>query len=83
MEKYINDACKHFEALLREQIARAEAMKNAAEPIDYAKEDKIIISVADGDGIGPIIMKEALKVAYKLLDKEIKELQKRKNNQQN
>lgn len=72
MEKYINDACKHFETLLREQIARAEAMKNAAKPIDYTKEDKIIIGVADGDGIGPIIMKEALKIAYKLLDDEIK-----------
>ncbi len=72
MEKYINDACKHFETLLREQIARTEAMKNAAKPIDYAKEDKIIIGVADGDGIGPIIMKEALKIAYKLLDDEIK-----------
>lgn len=72
MENYIINACKHFETLLREQIARAEAMKNAQKPIDYSKEDKIIIGVADGDGIGPIIMKEALKVAYKLLDNEIK-----------
>lgn len=72
MEKYINDACKHFETLIREQLKRAEAMKNAAKPVDYTKEDKIIIGVADGDGIGPIIMKEALKIAYKLLDDEIK-----------
>ena len=71
MEKYIEDACKKFETLLREQLKRAENMKTAPKAKDYTKEEKIIIGLADGDGIGPIIMKEAEKVARKLLADEI------------
>ena len=35
-EKYIKEASEKFEALLREQIKRAEDMKNAAGAKDFA-----------------------------------------------
>lgn len=71
METYIKKACEQFEALLREQLARSEKMKENAGATDFANAKKIVIGIVDGDGIGPIIMKEAVKVAKKLLNNEI------------
>ena len=71
MEAYIKKACEQFEALLREQLARSEKMKENAGATDFANAKKIVIGIVDGDGIGPIIMKEAVKVAEKLLANEI------------
>ena len=71
MEAYIKKACEQFEALLREQLARSEKMKENAGATDFANAKKIVIGIVDGDGIGPIIMKEAVKVAKKLLANEI------------
>ncbi len=71
MEAYIKNACEQFEKLLREQLARSEKMKQAAPATDFANAKKIVVGIVDGDGIGPIIMKEAVKVAEKLLADEI------------
>ena len=71
MEQYIKNATAQFEMLLREQLSRCEKMKQAQKPTDFADAEKIIIGVVDGDGIGPIIMDEAVKVAKKLLADEI------------
>ena len=71
METYIKKSCEQFEALLREQLARAEKMKENAGATDFASTKKIVVGIVDGDGIGPIIMKEAVKVAEKLLAAEI------------
>ena len=71
MEAYIKKACEQFEALLREQLARSEKMKENAGATDFASAKKIVIGIVDGDGIGPIIMKEAVKAAKKLLADEI------------
>ena len=71
MEQYIKNATAQFEALLREQLARCEKMKEAAAPTDFANAEKIVIGIVDGDGIGPIIMNEAVKAAEKLLADEI------------
>ena len=71
MEQYIKNATAQFETLLREQLARCEKMKEAAAPTDFANAEKIVIGIVDGDGIGPIIMNEATKVAEKLLTDEI------------
>ena len=71
MEQYIKNATAQFETLLREQLARCEKMTQAAAPTDFATADKIVIGIVDGDGIGPIIMKEAGKVAEALLADEI------------
>lgn len=71
MEAYIKNATEQFEKLLREQIARTEKMKEAAPATDFTKAKKIVIGIVDGDGIGPIITKEAVKAAEKLLADEI------------
>ena len=71
MEELIRAASRHFEQLLREQIARQERMAQGAAAKDFAKADRIVIGIVDGDGIGPIIMREARRAAEKLLAEEI------------
>ncbi len=46
-------------------------MKAGGEPKDFSKLDKIVIGVMPGDGIGPIIMKQALRVLETLMKPEI------------
>ena len=58
-EKYITAACTHFEELLRAQIARAEKLANAPQAVDYTKKGVITVGIVGGDGIGPVIFKEA------------------------
>ena len=67
MNESIQNATAQFETLLREQIARTERMAELSKPVDYAALDKLIIGVCDGDGIGPIICTEAVRVLETLL----------------
>ncbi len=67
----IDQYCAHFRKLLEAQLERADRMENNTERTDFATKDKIIIGVIGGDGIGPIIVDEARRVAQKLLAKEI------------
>ena len=71
MEERIKEAARHFEALLREQLQRQERMAQGTQPKDYEHAERIVIGIADGDGIGPIIMREARRAAEKLLREEI------------
>lgn len=71
MENYINDALKHFENLLREQLKRVENLENGSNATDFSKKEKIVIGVIGGDGIGPIIVDEANTLLNVLLEKEI------------
>lgn len=70
-EKYIADSCAHFEALLRAQIKRAEELENAPQAVDYTKKDVITIGIVGGDGIGPIIVREAKRLLEDLLGAEL------------
>ena len=69
-EEYIETAKEQFEKLLREQLERADRLKEIPETKE--KKDTVVIGLIDGDGIGPIIMKEAESVLEKLLADEIK-----------
>ena len=71
MEELIRAASRHFEQLLREQLARQERMAQGVASKDFAKAEHIVIGIVDGDGIGPIIMREARRAAEKLLAEEI------------
>lgn len=62
---------KIFEELVKEQCERAERIKDSTGFVDYNALDKIIIGAIPGDGIGPIIMEQALKVLNILLSDEI------------
>ncbi len=71
MNYNLDEYCAHFKSVLENQLERCERMKNCAEKTDFSKKEKIIIGVIDGDGIGPIIVSEAERIARKLLEKEI------------
>ncbi len=67
-----SEAASKFAELIKSQLERNERIKAQKEFTDYEKLDKIIIGVAAGDGIGPAITKEAVRVLEFLLDKDIK-----------
>ena len=64
---YVND----FEKIISEQKNRVERMKGEGAPTDFTKKEHIVIGVIAGDGIGPIIAKEARRVLERVLAKEI------------
>lgn len=71
MEEEIRAAQEKFGELIRGEYDRIERMKAGEEITDFSKLDKIIIGILPGDGIGPIIMKQAVRVAEELLKDEI------------
>jgi isocitrate dehydrogenase (NAD+) len=71
MEKYIEAATEHFKKLLCEQLERASRLENAAKRKDFSRQNKIVIGVCYGDGIGPIICREAEALLFELLKNEI------------
>ena len=71
-EESIMKAQEAFGDLIREDYKRIDRMKQAQEPIDFGKLDKITVGILPGDGIGPVIMPLALKVMEALVGDEIK-----------
>ena len=65
----IDRACAAFRTLLTEQQARVAGM--TAEQMDYTNKATVTIGLVDGDGIGPIIMEQAVRVLEALLADEI------------
>ena len=65
----INQACEAFKKILEEQQARIANMNT--EKTDFSTKKMVTIGVVDGDGIGPIITKQATRVLEKLLADEI------------
>ena len=63
------DYSRHFEELVKEQLARVERMKNDHTAIDYSVLSPVIIGVIGGDGIGPAITA----VARQLLEYSLKD----------
>lgn len=72
MNDYINQATEKFAALLKKQLERAEKLNAGEEFTDFAALDKIVIGIIPGDGIGPIILREAERILEFLLKDEIK-----------
>ena len=71
MENEIREAITQFESLLRQQLERQERMEQAAPEKNFAGMKTITVGLIDGDGIGPIIMKQAERVLEKLLADDI------------
>lgn len=72
LSKQIENAKKHFENLVKEQLKRVEDLKNAPDWTNYEELSPIIIGILGGDGIGPEISKHAETVLRFLLEEEIK-----------
>jgi isocitrate dehydrogenase (NAD+) len=64
-------AIRHFNSLLDRQLARIERMREEEDWQDYGKLSPIVIGVVGGDGIGPIIGREAHRVMEFLLREEV------------
>lgn len=62
-----------FADLIKSEYERIERMKADVEVTDFSKIEKIVIGVLPGDGIGPIIMEQALRVVNELVKDEIAE----------
>ena len=74
MEKNVENvkaAQEKFGELIQSEFECIERMKADNEVTDFDKLKKIVIGVLPGDGIGPIIMKQALRVLNDLLAPEI------------
>lgn len=62
-------ACQQFRMLLEEQLARSEAIEPHS--TDFTTKKVVTIGLLDGDGIGPIIMEQAVRVLEQLLADEV------------
>ena len=62
-------ACEHFRKLLTEQLYRIENANT--DRVDFENKDNITIGIVPGDGIGPIIMEQAVRVLNALLADKI------------
>ncbi|MCH3951294.1 MAG: isocitrate/isopropylmalate family dehydrogenase [Acidaminococcus sp.] len=71
-EKMIQEAEKKFGQLIREDLKRIDAIKKLPPRKDFTKLSHIKIGIMPGDGTGPTLMKQALRVAKSLLADEIK-----------
>ena len=67
----IEKAKEHFAKLLVEQLLRVDQIKAGDTWVDYSKLHPLIIGVVGGDGIGPYITKEAVRVLSHVLADEI------------
>ena len=68
----VEAAKEHFGQLVEEQLARVERLKNELGWLDYATLRPIVVGVCGGDGIGPFITGEAVRVLEHLLAPEVK-----------
>jgi len=67
----IKAAQEKFGELIQSEFERIERMKVDKEVTDFMKLDKIVVGILPGDGIGPLIMKQALRVMDALMQPEI------------
>ncbi len=70
-EKEIESAVEQFRTLMQEQLARQNKMELGSSAKDFTKQEKIVVGVCGGDGIGPILMRETKRIIEVLLKKEI------------
>ena len=68
----IDTAKEHFAKLVEEQLARVERLKNELDWLDYQNMSHVVIGVCGGDGIGPSITGESVRVLEYLLGPEVK-----------
>lgn len=70
-EQMIREAQEKLAGLIREDFKRIDRMKESQSITDFGSLEKIVIGVMPGDGIGPLIMEQALRVMRELLAEEI------------
>lgn len=68
----LDRACEKFRVILEEQLTRVENMKAQGDFVDYNSLPEIKIGVCGGDGIGPVITREARRVLEYMLRDEVR-----------
>lgn len=71
-EQEINNAAEQFKSLLAEQLMREDAMKSDLPAIDYAGKPVITVGIIEGDGIGGVIVPQAVRVLESLLEPDMR-----------
>lgn len=69
--KELDIACEKFRRIMEGQLRRVEEMKAQGDFIDYGVLEKLRIGVCGGDGIGPVITREAERVLRAILSDEV------------
>ncbi|PNV59452.1 isocitrate dehydrogenase [Clostridium sp. chh4-2] len=67
----VDVAKEKFGELIQSEFERIERMKADNTIKDFSKSDRIVVGVMPGDGIGPLIMKQALRVMEVLMKPEL------------
>ena len=67
----IQIAQQQFGELIKSELERIERMKLDTEIKDFSKLYSITVGILPGDGVGPILMKQALRVLEDLMAPEI------------
>lgn len=67
----IQNAQEKFKELILGEEPRIEAMKRSSKPTDFTALDKIVVGILPGDGVGPILMKQGIRVLKELVKDEI------------
>lgn len=70
-ESEIINAQNHLKKIIDSQLQRIQTMKQSQQTKDFHKKTQIQIGICPGDGIGPIITKQAEHVLQHLLKQEI------------
>lgn len=73
MEQKVAAAAEHFARLVEKQLARVERMKQDRGFTDFSAIPQVVIGICGGDGIGPVITREARRVLEYLLAGEVRE----------
>jgi isocitrate dehydrogenase (NAD+) len=68
----IDRAKEHIAQLVEEQLARVDRLKNEPGWLDYQNMPHVIVGVCGGDGIGPFITGQAVRVLEYVLEPEVK-----------
>ncbi len=69
--KELDIACEKFRRIMEGQLRRVEEMKAQGDFVDYGALDTLRIGVCGGDGIGPVITREAQRVLHAILADEV------------
>ncbi|MDO5448966.1 MAG: isocitrate/isopropylmalate family dehydrogenase [Clostridia bacterium] len=67
----VDAAVEHFRELLIDQLDRCDRMAADSGKVDFSTLDEIKIGICGGDGIGPIITKEAMRLLEFLLADDV------------
>ncbi|MGN0157689.1 MAG: isocitrate/isopropylmalate family dehydrogenase [Brotaphodocola sp.] len=67
----VMQAQEKFRDLIQSELKRIDQMKQDKEVKEFSKLDKIVIGILPGDGIGPLIMEQAVRVIQTLIPEAI------------